>query len=81
MTTIVWFCSRCNLLAVLHGGCEILQGWAQAAGLCLQGRGAIREIPERLQSGHRGWKAVGGRLLAVGNAVGAGVGVWEWLLG
>ena len=44
-------------------------------GLCLKGRGAIREIPERLQSGHRGCEAVGGRVLAVGNAVGAGVGV------
>ena len=50
-------------------------------GLCLKGRGAIGEIPERLQSGHRGCKAVGGRLLAVGNPVGAGVGVWEWLWG
>ena len=39
------------------------------------------EIPERWQSGHRGCEAVGGRLLAVGNAVGAGVGVWECLWG
>ena len=37
------------------------------------------EIPERLQSGHRGCEAVGGRLLAVGNAVGPGVGVLECL--
>ena len=51
------------------------------AGLCLKGRGAIGEIPERLQSGHGGCEAVGGRLLAVGNAVGAGVGVWECLWG
>ena len=51
------------------------------AGLCLKGRGAIREIPERLQSGHRGCEAVGGRLLAVGNAVGAGVGVQGCLWG
>ena len=50
-------------------------------GLCLKGRGAIREIPGRLQSGHRGCEAVGGRLLAVGNAVGGGVGVWECLWG
>ena len=50
-------------------------------GLCLKGRGAIWEVPERLQSGHRGRKAVGGRLLAVGNAVGADVGVWECLWG
>ena len=49
------------------------------AGLCLKGRGAIWEVPERLQSGHRGCEAVGGRLLAVGNAVGADVGVWECL--
>ena len=47
----------------------------------MKGRGAIGEIPERLQSGHRGCEAVGGRLLAVGNAVGAGVGVWECLWG
>ena len=39
------------------------------------------EIPKRLQSGHGGCEAVGGRLLAVGNAVGAGVGVWECLWG
>ena len=44
--------------------------------------GAIGAVPERLQSGHRrcesGW---GRRFLAVGNAVGAGVGVWECLWG
>ena len=39
------------------------------------------EIPERLQSGHRGCEAVGGRLLAVGNAVGPRVGVLECLWG
>ena len=49
------------------------------SGLCLKGRGAIGEIPELSHSGHRGRKTVGGRLLAVGNAVGAGVGVWECL--
>ena len=54
---------------------------AQRSGLCLKGRGAIGEIPERLQSGRRGCEAVGGRLLAVANAVGAGVGVWECLWG
>ena len=47
----------------------------------LKGRGAIGEIPERLQSGHGGCEAVGGRLLAVGQAVGAGVGVWECIWG
>ena len=57
-----------------------LQGPARhRPGLCLKGRGAIGEIPELSHSGHRGRKAVGGRLLAVGNAVGAGVGVWECL--
>ena len=45
------------------------------AGLGLKGRGAIGAVPERLQSG---W---GRRLLAVGNAVGAGVGVWECVWG
>ena len=54
---------------------------ALTAGLCLKGRGAIGEVPERLQSGHRGCEAVGGRLLAVGNTVGADVGVWECLWG
>ena len=49
--------------------------------LCLDRRGAIGEIPERLQSGGGGCEAGGGRLLAVGNAVGAGVGVWECLWG
>ena len=47
-------------------------------------RGGLAEgnrIPEQLQSGHGGCEAVGGRLLAVGNAVGAGVGVWECLWG
>ena len=58
------------------------RGWEGGLpGLCLKGRGAIREIPERLQSGHRGCEAVGGRLLAVGNAVGAGVGVQGCLWG
>ena len=50
--------------------------------LCLKGRGAIGAVPEWLQSGHRrcecGWRR---RLLAVRNAVGAGVGVWECLWG
>ena len=53
----------------------------KGGGPCLKGRGAIREIPERLQSGHRGCEGVGGRLLAVGNAVGAGVGVQGCLWG
>ena len=47
----------------------------------MKGRGAIGAVPERLQSGHRGCKAVVGGLLAVGNAVGADVGVWECLWG
>ena len=54
--------------------------WVDGRAL-LEGEGAIGEIPERLQSGHRGCEAVGGRLLAVGTAVGAGVGVWECLWG
>ena len=28
-----------------------------AAGLCLKGRGGIEAVPERLQSGHRGWES------------------------
>ena len=53
------------------------------AGLCLKGKGGvIGAVPERLQSGHRGCESGWGRrLLAVGNAVGAGVGVWECLWG
>ena len=56
---------------------------AESVGLCLKGRGASGAIPGRLQSGHGGcesgcWR---GRLLAVGNAIGAGVGVWECLWG
>ena len=48
----------------------------------LEGEGAIGAVLERLQSGHRGCESGwGGRLLAVGNAVGAGVGVWECLWG
>ena len=58
----------------LQGTPQQSWGGGGGAGLCLKGRGAIREIPDRLQSGHRGCEAVGGRLLAVGNAVGAGVG-------
>ena len=51
-------------------------------GLCLKGRGAIGAVPGRLQSGHRGCESGWGRrLLAVGNAVGAAVGVWECLWG
>ena len=39
-------------------------------------------VVERLQSGHRGCESGwGGGFLAVGNAVGAGVGVWECLWG
>ena len=39
-------------------------------------------VPERLQSVHRGFDSGWGRrLLAVGNAVGAGVGGWECLWG
>ena len=54
------------------------RGVRGATGLCLKGRGALRAVPERLQSGHRECKCGcggGWRLLAVGNAVGAGVGV------
>ena len=51
-------------------------------GLCLKGRGAIGAVPERLESGRKGCDSGRtGRLLAVGNAVGAGVGVWECLWG
>ena len=52
-------------------------GVGARAGLSLKGRGAIGEIRERSQSGHRGCEAVGGRLLAVGNAVGG----WCWGMG
>ena len=52
------------------------------AGLCLKWRGAIGAVPEQLHSGHRGCESGRGRrLLAAGNAVGAGVGVWESLWG
>ena len=55
---------------------------AGGGGLCLKGRGAIGAVPERLQSGHRGRESGWGRrFLAVGNAVGAGVGVWDCLSG
>ena len=51
-------------------------------GLCLKRRGANGAVPERLP---RDATAVGGggggRLLVVGNAVGAGVGVWECVWG
>ena len=44
------------------------KGWA---GLCLKGRGGHWGSPQRLQSGHRGCESGwGGRLSAVGNAVG-----------
>ena len=50
-------------------------GYAMAL---LEGEGGRSgEIPELSHSGRRGRIAVGGRLLAVGNAVGAGVGVWD----
>ena len=59
-----------------------VQSLGGGGGLCLKGRGAIGAVPERLQSGHRGCESGWGRrLLAVGNAVGAGVGVWECLWG
>ena len=47
------------------------------------GRGANGAVPEQLPSGHRGCHSGlgGGGLLAVGNAVGAGVGAWECLWG
>ena len=47
------------------------------AGLCLKGRGARGAVPEQLRSGHGGCESGlgGGRFLAVGNAVGAGVGL------
>ena len=46
------------------------------------GGGAIGAVSERLQSGRRGCESGWGRrFLAVGNAVGAGVGVWECLWG
>ena len=57
-------------------------GGGGGAGLCLKGRGPIGAVPEQLQSGHGGCESGwGGRFLAVGNAVGAGVGVWECLSG
>ena len=51
-------------------------------GLALRGAGAIGAIPERLQSGRRACESgQRGRLLAVGNAVRAGVGEWECFWG
>ena len=69
------------MFAPLQRGVNCTQTHEAQAGLCLKGRGATREIPERLQSGHRGCEAVGGRFLAVENAVGAGVGVQGCLWG
>ena len=65
--------------SVLHGICT----HTPFAGLCLKGRGGIGAVPERLQSGHRGCESGwgGGWFLAVGDAVGAGIGVWECLSG
>ena len=42
-----------------------------------EGTGAVGAVPEQLLSVCRVVKAVGGRLLAVGGAVGASVGAWE----
>ena len=54
----------------------------RGTGLCLKWRGAIGAVPERLHSGHRGCESGWGRrFLAAGDAVGAGVGVWESLWG
>ena len=50
--------------------------------LCLKGRGANGAVPERVLSGHRGCDSGrGGRLLAVGNAVGAAVEARDCLWG
>ena len=52
------------------------------AGICLKGigdfRGNSRAAAERLQGTV---KAIRGRLVAVGNAVGAGAGGWQYLQG
>ena len=56
-----------------HGGC--------GGRALLEGEGCDRGNSRAVAEGHRGCEAVGGRLLAVANAVGAGVGVWECLWG
>ena len=52
-------------------------------GLCLKGRGGHRGSPRAVAEWAQGMskRLGGGRFLAVGNAVGAGVGVWECLWG
>ena len=59
---------------------EVSGGWA---GLRLKGKGGDRGNSRAVVQRPQGmWKRLGGgRLLAVGNVVGAGVGVWECLLG
>ena len=47
----------------------------------LEGEGCDQGISRAVAEWSQGCEAVGGRLLAVGNAVGAGVGLWEFLWG
>ena len=55
---------------------------ASSPGICLKGTGALGAMPEQPQSGYTGCESgLGGRILAVGNAVGAGVGLREGLWG
>ena len=71
-------CTSTSGIRRLHGG-TVSSSWGRAL---LEGEGCDRG---KFQSGCRAVtgdvQAVGRRLLAVGNAVGAGVGVWECLWG
>ena len=61
--------------SVSHSGGGLVRALLEGEGC---DRGSPRAVAERLRGCDSGW---GRRLLAVGNAVGAGVGVWECLLG
>ena len=82
LTNFGGFCRRIPPIHWASGSTAVQRGPGGCLALCralLEGEGCDRRNSRAVQSGHRGREAVGGRLLAVGNAVGAGVGVWERL--